>query len=316
MSVAGPSPLWVVFGIDCESTQPAVRDAALGERASRGFADVLEAHGFQGTFYVIPTDLEAHASLYRNLRRRGHEIGLHVHPAAQGYGEFLGVCGPDEQRKILGEAAHRFAATMGERPVSICMGYASTNDHTYPILHELGFRQGPNSIPTRVLPECASIHAGAPLEPHYAHRFNRALAGDLDFVETPNTIDPDSRLWGGKHPQDLRIELVDAKNHYYTIAKAIKRQLADGTPLKSIRATTHNTFDYSDASDFRVKTLQGVIAHTIALAAESGLRIAPTTISALAAEYRRVAPIGATHEMPPTLELDRRAYSQPVVTTE
>ena len=47
------------------------------------------------------------------------------------------------------------------------------------------------------------------------------LSGGLDFVVIPQTIDPDSRMWGGKTPLDLRVELVDAKNHWYTIHKAV-----------------------------------------------------------------------------------------------
>ena len=300
--------LFVNFFIDCEATQPALKDPALGERASEGFADVLEAHELRGTFHVIPSDLEASPQLYRHLAQRGHEIGLHIHPAADGYEEFLGVYGPQEQHEIISQAASRFAQVMGFRPATFCPGYGSANDHTYGVLYELGFRHGMTAIPTRVLPECCSIHAGAPLDVHYAHRHNRVLVGDLDFVEIPLTVDPDSRLWGGKHPLDLRVELVDAKNHWYTTKKAVDRQVAGKTPVKIIRGVTHNTFEYSQPGDFRRQTLVQMIHHIRTIAEAAELQMVPATADQIASAYRSAVPLGSATTR---LTLDRRAYAKP-----
>jgi len=297
--------LYFSLSIDCEAAQPAVADAPLGERASRGFAEVLEAHGLRGTFHVLPGDLEAHPGLYRDLHQRKHELGLHVHPAADGFQEFLGVYGPEDQCRILRQAADRFAQVIGFLPDNVCIGYVSTNDFTYQVLYDLGFRHGTTSLPTRVLPECASVHAGAPLDVHYAHRFNRVLAGDLDYVEIPPTIDADSRMWGGRHPLDLRIELVDAKNHWYTIDKAVRRQIQQAAPVKVIRAATHNTFDYSDPKDFRRQTLCGVIEHAFRIAEAQGLTCVAATGAEIAERYRAAVPLGSAA---PTLALDRRGY--------
>lgn len=299
--------LFVAFNIDCESSQPAVNDLALGDRATRGFAEVLEQHDLRGSFEVLPGDIEPHAGIYRDLKQRGHEIGLHVHPAADGHEEFLGVYGPGEQRDILSHATDRFAQAMGEPPKSIVVGYASINDYSYSILYDLGYRHGTCSIPTRILPECASIHGGAPLDVHYAHRYNRSLVGDLDFVEIPVTVDPESRIWGGKHPQDLRVELVDAKNHWYTIYKAVERQIAQNVPVKCLRPLTHNLFDFSDPHDFRRQTLMGMIGHIRTIAEDHGLQIvARATGTDVATAYRSAVPLGsnATHLM-----LDRRGHA-------
>jgi peptidoglycan/xylan/chitin deacetylase (PgdA/CDA1 family) len=293
------------FFIDSEATQPAINDAALGARADRGIADVLESRGLVGTFHVLPTEAEANAALYRELKARGHEIGLHVHPAAQGYGEFFGIYGPDQQRTILKDAKDRAESALGFAVGSLCIGYVSTNDHSYAIFEELGFRHGMTSLPTRVLPECASVHAGAPLGIHYANRHNRLLPGDMDYVEIPVTVDPESRLWGGKHPQDLRVELVDAKNHYYTIKKAIQRQLSERSPLMYLLGFTHNVFDYSDPRDFRRQTLEGIIAHVKDLCSAQSLELVPSTIGQIAAAYRDVVPAGASITK---LELDRSGY--------
>jgi len=305
MSSNRTSKLYFSFFVDSESTQASVNDAALGRRADGAFADILEQHGLRGTFHVLPTEAEANASLYRDLQKRGFEIGLHIHPATQGHGEFFGVYGPDEQRAILIEARKRAEDALGFKLGSLCIGYGSVNDHSYGVFHELGFRHGMTCIPTRVLPECASVHAGAPLGMRYAHRFNRLLEGDLDYVEIPVTVDPDSRMWGGKHPQDLRVELVDAKNHYYTMRKAIERQLCDRPPVMYVLGVTHNVFDYSDLSNFRRHTLIGMIEGMKRLAHEFSVQIETATMRDLAAHYRKAVPLGARVTDP---KLDRRGY--------
>ena len=298
--------LHVLMSVDCESTQSHVDDAALGERATAGFAEVVESFGWKGTFYVIPPDAEAHAGLYRKLGGAGHELALHVHPAEQGYEEFLGIYDADTQAEILNAATDRAGVAFGERPVSVSIGYASTNDFTMTALEVAALRQGMVSIPSRVLPECASVHAGAPLDMYFGHRYNRVLVGDVDFVSIPNTLDPDSRMWGGKHPQDLRVELVDAKNHWYTIDKAVTRQVKAGVKVKYVQAVTHNIFEFGVKGDFRRDTLSGICGHIKAIAEKRGLTIKPVTVAEAAAIYREATPRGsnASH-----LTLDRRGYA-------
>ena len=221
-----------------------------------------------------------------------------------GYEEFLGVYGSDEQRKILSEATDRFAQVMGFKPISICIGYLSGNDYTFPVLSEIGFKHGDLTLPTRILPQCASIWAGAPLDIHYANAYNRILPGTLDLVNVPLTIDPESRMWGGTHPQDLRIELVDAKNHWYTIKKEIERKLRSNSPVKYLMALTHNIFDYSKETDFRRETLTKVIQHAKNIVAAEGGKLLGGTMAKIAKEYRNKCPLQQTSEL--KLRLDTR----------
>lgn len=302
-----PPEFRFIVRADCEATQRSIGDAKLGERSTRGFVEVAADDGLHATLLVIPSDLEASPALYRELDRAGHEIGLHVHPGDQGYEEFLGIYGPDIQRKIIAEAADRFAQVMGRRPGSVCIGYGSANDYTYPLFVELGFRQGHISIPTRVLPECASVWAGAPLDIHYAHPYNRVLPGRLDFVEIPPTIDPDSRLWGGKHPQDLRVELVDAKNHWYTMAKSVDRQIREDTPVKCIHLITHNTFEYGTPGNFRRETLVKMLRHAKKIVADKEGVLKAATMESCAREYRTKFPVGEAPEFKPVLDTRGRS---------
>jgi peptidoglycan/xylan/chitin deacetylase (PgdA/CDA1 family) len=230
--------------------------------------------------------------VYRDLAAQGHEVGLHLHPAEQGYDEFLGVYGPEEQATIILQAAEALAEAFGARPLAFVPGYHSANDHTFPVLEALGFRHGSVSMPTRDLPHLACVWGHSPLDPHYAHRFHRSLAGDVDFVDIPGTVDVDSRMWGGAHPQDLRVELVDAKNHWYTIHKNVQRLVASGValPVKHLQAITHNIFDFLDPRDFRRETLEGIITAARQICEEAGARLVPATLAEIAAEHRARVP--------------------------
>jgi len=291
--------------VDCESTQRSIDDPALGERAIRGLGEILADTGMKVTFVVIPGDIQVHAPVYRELEARGHEVGLHIHPAEQGYEEFFGVYGFEDQIEILREGMEVFAQRMGREPECFTPGYFSANDHTFPALEAAGLRHGLVSCPTRNLPQCACVWGNSPLQVHYPHRHNRCLTGDVDFVDVPVTIDPESRMWGGAHPQDLRVELVDAKNHYYTIEKAVKRQVqaGDAVPVKHLKIITHNIFDYADEGDFRRETLLGIIDGARRICEAQEARLVPATTADIAAAYREKVPLpqgGAK------LELDTR----------
>lgn len=297
--------------VDCESTQQAVMNPALGARAARGLEEVLGETGTKGTFFVIPGDIEAHAAIYRDLESAGHEIGLHVHPKEFGYGEFLGAESAAAQRRILAEAIERFAQTLGRRPVSFCPGYASANDFVFGILEELGFTHGMVSIPTRNLPQCACVWGDSPLDPRYPHRYNRVLNGDVNFVDLPPTVDPDSRMWGGAHPLDLRVELVDAKNHWYTMDKAVRRQLAAGTPLKQLHALTHNLFEFGDPHNFRRETYVGIVQAARQIAAREKLTFRAATLGEVAAAFRQAVPFQTAAAQELKLDTRGRAFSRP-----
>jgi hypothetical protein len=86
------------------------------------------------------------------------------------------------------------SVAMGERPYCICPGYRSANDFTFGIIEELGSTHGAVSSPTRNMPQLACVRGLSSLDPRYPRRYNRVLEGDIDFVDFPLTIDPDSRL--------------------------------------------------------------------------------------------------------------------------
>lgn len=301
-------PLYFSIQIDCESTQHALKNPALGERAIRGLGEMFAETGTKGTFFVIPGDIEAHATIYKELETQGHEIGLHVHPKDMGFSEFLGTEGADAQRRVLREAMDRFAQSMGRNPSSFCPGYFSANDLSFAILEELGFTHGAVSCPTRNLPQCAAVWAGSSLDPRYPHRFNRILNGDVNFVDLPPTVDPESRMWGGGQPLDLRVELVDAKNHWYTIDKSVRRQISQATPLKQIHALTHNVFEYGDRANFRRETYLGIVNATRQIAEREKLTFQAATLADVAGAFRKAVPLEKASSQELTLDTRGRKF--------
>jgi hypothetical protein len=96
-------------------------------------------------------------------------------------------------------------------------------------------------------------------------------------------------LWAGGHPQDLRVELFDAKNQRFLIDKVIAREKARPQPIKAIVTLSHNVFDYSDPRDFRRQTLEQMLVDCVALADRHEVTLRPATISEIAADFRQAA---------------------------
>ena len=142
------------------------------------------------------------------------------------------------------------------------------------------------------MPHLKSSWVSAPTYVHYAHAANRLLDGELDLVEVPITTDPDSMLWSGAHPQDLRVELFDAKNQRYMIDKVLGREKAGAAAVRAVIALTHNIFEYDNPDDFRHQTMKQMIADFAELADRHEVNLIPATIGEVAAAYRNAVPAG------------------------
>ncbi len=283
-------PFLFCWTIDCESTREEIADPVLGERAVRGFAAILEEEGWRGTFFVTPEEVVALAGTIQRLAETGHEIALHPHPEPSGWpSPYLGTYSSEDQQRIIVGGLDCFERTAGMRPVSCRPGYASANDATFGVLAANGIRQTSASMPGRNMTALASNWAGAPLFPHFAHAHNRLLEGSLDLVELPISVDWETMIWGGRHPQDLRVEFTDSKNHSFVIDKFMRRQAAGQLLVKPVVAFTHNIFRYDDPRDFRYETMKGMIRSMKQVAGELGFGYQGCTIAEAAAQYRASA---------------------------
>jgi hypothetical protein len=142
-------------------------------------------------------------------------------------------------------------------------------------------------MPGRAMVNLRSNWVGAPGYVHFAHPANRLLEGGLDLVEIPITTDPDSMMWSGGHPQDLRVELVDGKNQRYLIDKMIDREKRRPQPTRALVALSHNVFDFADPNDFRRQTLDQMLVACRELADRHEVRLRPATLGQLADRFRR-----------------------------
>ena len=218
------------------------------------------------------------------------EIGLHFHPQEEGYDDYCGAYSAQQQRKMYGDGIKKFADALGLAPKTFRTGSCSANDATFPVTAELGFESCSHSMPGRNMTNLRANWVDAPPYVHYAHPANRLLEGGLDLVEVPVTTDPDSMLWSGRHPQDLRVELFDAKNQRYMIDKMLGREKARSHPVRVIAASTHSIFAYDDPSDFRRQTMLQMIDDFAALAEKHEVNLIPATIGRVAAAYRAAVP--------------------------
>lgn len=111
------------------------------DHATPRIMDILERHGGRGTFFVdvqnrrtVDTDLVA--GVTREIAARGHEVGLHTHPAfpagRRGYGmaQTMKVLSPEAQTSFIAEGAALIQAWTGRRPVSHRAGGYGANYDT------------------------------------------------------------------------------------------------------------------------------------------------------------------------------------------
>jgi peptidoglycan/xylan/chitin deacetylase (PgdA/CDA1 family) len=311
-------PLYGCFTMDCEqvgANQGGPASWELGEHAIRGYCETLLSHQLTATLFVVPQVATRYRPLLQQLAGQGIEVGLHFHPQDHGYPDFLGAFTGEEQAEMLRPAIEAWSQAMGRAPRVFRPGNFSANDATFPTLAGLGFLAGSVSCPLRNFVEARANWGGAPLDPHFTHAANRLLSGNLPFFEVPITVDPESIMWGGRTPLELRLEMVDGRAHGYTIRKSIARQqppcenracpeLAEGGLPQTgqrraevpgnctgvvVTVLTHNIFDYSDPREFRRQVLDEVVAE-MRRAAEAGvLELLPATLLGLRQTYLEAA---------------------------
>ncbi len=257
--------LRVIFTMDCEaieelSAEGGPKDWELCKHSMVGYCELLQKKGFPATLFVVPNTAHKHSGILLELEKKGVELALHYHPQDHGYTEYLGAYDKEQQMDMLKKASGLWAQAIGKNPESFRSGNFSANDSTFPALEALGFRQGSTSLPGRNFTKLRANWSGSSMNPYHANKANRLIGGSLELLEVPLTVDWESSMWGGLTPLELRIEMVDAKSHGFTIRKNIDRQLKDSSPLPYISVMTHSIFDYSDKSEFRAQVLEGIIA--------------------------------------------------------
>jgi hypothetical protein len=284
--------LYVAFTMDCEriaaeSPPGGPESWALSERAIRGYCERLLDRGYRPTLFLVPECAARHADLLARLAGRGVELGLHVHPQSLGdhrYGRYLGEYSADEQREIVAQAADLLARATGLRPVSFRPGNFSASDDTYPLLYDLGFRQGSVSDPGRALPQFAALWEEACPDPHHVDPADRLRAGALPFLEVPLTTDPERRRPEGM-PYELRLESGSFESWQRPVLeRCLARQGRERVAFRALCALTHNCYAYDRRDDPRTETLEGMLDYLDDLARREDL--VPVTLAEAHERFR------------------------------
>jgi len=281
--------IYVIFTMDCErikkfSPPGGPETWKLSERAIEGFAEVISAKNLLATFFIVPETAHRHRDLFLALKRKGFELGMHLHPQSLGdlrYKDYLGGYSLEKQIEILKEATNIWAEALGETPKSFRPGNFSANDSTFKALYTVGFRQGSVSAPEREMPEFKAVWRGTYPYAHHVHPDFRLIPGELDFYEVPITVDWDRRTWQGKSAMELRVEMGGSKDHFSTIKKRILDMKGKKIPVKTLVAITHNYFDYKSKRERQRKTLEKITNYLWRCADELNFQLCPITLSHL-----------------------------------
>lgn len=269
--------LFVLFTMDVEPCQRKsgvsgpVSDEA-GMRAILDFENVLRLRGYRATYFVHPELIEAHPEFYRNLRKEGCGLGLHLHTTKFSVAPQaceLGGLAPAEQHRLLDLSVSMFEKGLGISPRLFRPGCFSANDDTYRILCDLGFCGGGVSIPERIWTERFCIWSGAYPYVHLAHRSFRQCPGDLPFVEIPLSVDLTTPLRynpvGFYHHPDLRPGGVYSEtdevpvNRRALLHNILRRMAADNPPIKTLVVDVHNDRHFTGEGSQAARDLQAVL---------------------------------------------------------
>ena len=282
--------LYVVVTMDCERPNSETHASASGppdyatsEIWTRAYADIAGGYGWPVTFFIHPESAQNQAPLFHEFERAGHCLALHLHPWRYDGKRFPAECGgltEEALRAALTDATLDWTAAMGKRPLYFRPGAMSGNDALYRVLADLGFRGAGASMPGRLYPHTYSIWSGAEPDPHRAHSFFRQLAGDLDLVNMPSSVDFSTIIHrnGCWFHWDLRPDWPEAD--YETIARNIVRQIKARDPaIPCINQVTHNDHDYTDPNDRHCRHYRRSLAAIVTACAEEGFEPVGATLA-------------------------------------
>jgi len=287
--------VYVMLTMDCEAAKIDVSahgremsgsgpaEYADSETSIRGYVESARALGYPVTLFVHPEVAVAHAALLQELKGGGTCLGLHLHPykfAGDRYDRDLGAYSAEDQRSILAEAVDVWGEALGFRPIYFRAGYFSANDSTVSALLALGFEGGSLSNPGRILPDHASVWAGAAAYPHRAHEAFRLIEGDTDFIEVPVAVAYGRPVEQG-HAGERGFEwpyIPHTYDHSRVIEDILNRFVEEAPGFGTIVTDTHNDQDYADPNHASSQNLKSIIATIEAVCAARNLVVHGVTL--------------------------------------
>lgn len=285
--------LYIAFTMDCERSVGEFPNELGGpdswdqsEKAIYGFSERLLGSGIPPTLFLTPECAQRQGEVFRELSKRGVEMGLHIHPQTMGngqYSKYLGQYDYQDQKEIIGEGSRIFQEAIGKTPKSFRPGNFSADDNTFPVLHSLEFEQGSVSDPGREVPCFAAEWKDTSRNPHWTNEENRLEAGALPLLEVPVTTDPSKHHPNG-FPYELRIEHGEFEVWHLPIVNRALREMEDrSADFQCLCLFTHNCYRYDREDTDHTRTLMDLIGYLGEL--KEKYELVPGTLTNLRKHY-------------------------------
>jgi hypothetical protein len=299
--------LFFCYFMDCQTPQKpgGGKDQTwdIAERAVRGLAELFAERGLQRAlgFCSEPEVAIRQSAMFREMAAAGFWQALHFQ--VRGYrpqhadSDYswerpLSHYDRAEQMDVIGIAKHEWEQALGLPATTFGACCAQANDHTFPVLEELGFAQCYCSAPGRRDPKNGQEWWGAFPHSHHTSRKSRLVCGDLELYEFPLTrsLKPQPGAEPGTwRVADFRAESEMGFDDIMGMAGAsLDDMLLRDHPILYIHTPTHNTWDVADRESPRRKTVEATIDAAHALADRHGLELVPASLEDMHREADRL----------------------------
>ncbi len=299
--------LFLCYFMDCQTPKKpgGGRDQTweIAEQAVRGLAELFAERGLSRAlgFCSEPEVAIRQSAVFREMAEAGFWQGLHFQVRGyrpQGASEDYDWDRPlsdydyQEQKDAIAIAREEWEQALGLPATTFGACCAQANDHTFPILAELGFRQSYCSAPGRHDPRNGQEWWGAFPHSHHTSRTSRLVCGDLELYEF--TLTRSLKPEPGSEPgtwrvADFRAESEMGLDEIIQMADAsLKDMLLRDHPILYVHAPTHNTWDFGDRNSPRRKTVEATIDAAFALAHRHGLELVPAGLEDMHRETDRL----------------------------
>lgn len=263
----------------------------ISQRAMASYADLLESRGFKATFFIVPNAAVDHPGVVQDLRRRGHECGMHFHANSfetnykiKGI-KSIGCQAIDQQREWLSTGKEMFEHSVDFEPQCFRGGFFSANQDTYQVLIELGITSGSTSLPGRYWKARHSLWRKVPCWIHVMKAEDHP-----GFIEVPVTSHVN--LLGLLTPHgDVRFENEPSVARvFHAVKQCLLVQQKANAHVYHVCFLTHNSFDYGTGTFLSMPNKRGVveaILDNLPTALDHlGFELVPATVPEAAARFR------------------------------
>jgi len=219
--------VYLVVTFDCRTagTEPASESPATDAAARqsfRAFCELAQTLSLKPTVFSTAKFARAGASELLEAEQRGCELGVLCQPQAEGYTNYLGGYGYDQQREVIGIARDNWEKATGRKSACFRPGQFSANDFTFSLAVFEGFTHGSCSIPQRIHVQYKSVWVDAVSGAHHTDPLERSGKGTLEFLEVPVTSDFTRSNWMGSEfytPSYLDINGETPENQFPTLIR-------------------------------------------------------------------------------------------------